>query len=365
MATQTHGARRRYVLVLIVLTALTLATLSGRSKDSGPIGAVGRIAHRIVQPFAAAADTVFSPVRDWFGGLIHRGDLESTNRRLRREIAALRAQQRESEQAIAQNRYYDSFFNKPFLDAYRTVGAWVQYGKVSNLGGPTITIDRGTESKIVPGMAVIAGDGLVGTIERSWNGGSEVKLVTAQGFGAAIRVLPAGAYSNASMQDDGLLHAGFSVDTRVPARSTFRKGDLALTCGCETSEFPPGIPVGSVTGSTQTGPSIDVRIAPFVDVAALDVVKVVLWHSGDPIPKPIAPPPTTTTTTAPPTTSTTAGSNGSSTTSSAPGSSTPRTFATTSTTAPHTPSSTRPSTTSAPPSTKPSTTTTTTKGGGP
>ena len=40
MALQSHGARRRYVLLIIVLSALTLATLNGRAGQSGPIGTV-------------------------------------------------------------------------------------------------------------------------------------------------------------------------------------------------------------------------------------------------------------------------------------------------------------------------------------
>ena len=55
--------------------ALTLATLSERNGDSGPIGAAGRVAHRVVQPVTDAADSVFSPIHDWWHGFWHHGDV--------------------------------------------------------------------------------------------------------------------------------------------------------------------------------------------------------------------------------------------------------------------------------------------------
>src|SRR5438067_921047 len=140
MAVQTQMARRRYVLVLIVLSALTLATLDKRSGESGPIGTVGRLAHRVVQPFANAADAVFSPVHDWWDSVVHSGHLKSDNRTLRHEIAQLRARLNESDQAVALNRYYESFFGKRFLDAYQEVGASVVTGNPDNFD-KTVTID--------------------------------------------------------------------------------------------------------------------------------------------------------------------------------------------------------------------------------
>ena len=300
MALQSHGARRRYVLVIILLSALTLATLDQRAGQSGPIGTVGDAVHRVVQPFASGADTVFSPVHDWFDSLIHSGHLKSDNRRLREQIAALRARERVVNQAILDNRYYKSFFGKPFLDDYTTVGAWVQSGAIDNLSH-TITINRGTEKGIVEGMAVIAGDGLVGRIYRSWNGGSQVLLATDPTFGAAITMVGTGTFGTAQTQPDHRMRVVFSVDTRHPNLSAFKPGDVAQTCGCASSDFPPGIPVGSVVSSLQSGPDVIVRLAPFVDFGALDVVKVVKWSSGDPVPKSVLPSTTTVprTTTAP------------------------------------------------------------------
>jgi rod shape-determining protein MreC len=314
MALQSHGARRRYVLLIIVLSALTLATLNGRAGQSGPIGSVGNAVHRVVQPFASAADTVFSPVHDWFDSVIHSGHLKRDNRKLRQQIAALRARERRVDQAILENGRYRTYFGKPFIDDYTRIGAWVQSGSIDNLSH-TITIDRGTEAGIVQGMAVIAGDGLVGRIFRSWPGGSEVLLATDPSFGAAINMVRTGLFGTAQTQPDHSLRVVFPIDSRHPAVSAFKTGDVATTCGCQSSDFPAGIPVGSVQRATPSGPEVTVRLEPFVDFGALDVVQVVLWTSHDPIPKDPAlhPLPPVTTTTVPTTTTTTAGGTGTTT----------------------------------------------------
>lgn len=324
MAVQTHAGRRRYVLVLIVLTALTLATLDKRSNESGPIGTVGRFAHRVVQPFANAADTVFSPVHDWWDGLIHSGHLKSENRTLRHEIAQLEARVRDSDAAVLQLRYYQSYFGQPFLDAYKTVGAQIVTGKVSNLGGNTVTIDRGQEVGIIPDNAVVAPEGLVGVISKSWHGGALVDLIDDPGFGAAIQIN--GVFGTAQTQNDGTMRVVFSINTRAPARTRPKAGDVALTCGCQDSNFPAGVPVGTVTRVVQDGPAVTVTVQPFIDTGSLDVAKVVLWTSASPRPVPPVPPATTvqpntptvptastSTSTVPPTTTTTPGATTTST----------------------------------------------------
>jgi rod shape-determining protein MreC len=315
VAIQAHPARRRYVLVLIVLSALTLATLDKRSSDSGPIGAVGRVAHRVVQPFANAADVVFSPLHDWWDGVVHSGHLKSENRDLRRQVAALRARVNESDQALLQLQYYEEFFGKNHLDDYKNVGASVVTGTIGNVGS-TVTIDRGTEAGIIPGMAVVLPDGLAGAVDKAWHGGAQVLLVTDASFGVAIRINR--TFGTARTESDGTMRVDFSVNTRSRVRP--KRGDVAFTCGCNQSDFPPGIPVGTVTRVVQNGPDLVVRVQPYVDVGSLDVVKVILWTSGDPVPVP-AVPPSTTTAPAPTTTTTNPSSSSSSSSSSSPTSS--------------------------------------------
>jgi rod shape-determining protein MreC len=329
LATQTHhGARRRYVLVIIVLTAFTLATLDQRSGDSGALGSIGRIVHRVVQPFSSAAATVFSPVQDWWDGVIHSGDLKSENKKLREELQQAKTKAALGQAAIAQNEQLNELFGKPFLDAYKWVGGSVAFGSSGNFGN-TFTIDVGTERKIVPGMAVIAADGLVGRVRRVWNGGSEVERIDDPGFAAAIRMARTGTFGVATTQPDGSLKIDFSTDTR--GKSTdFKVGDIAYTCGCEDSTLPAGIPLGTVTSVERNGPATTVHLQRLVDLPSVDAVKVLMWVPGQrnlvavPITTTTTTSTTTTTTTVPGQTTTTAAGQ---TSTSTPSSSSPTTAA--------------------------------------
>jgi rod shape-determining protein MreC len=219
LAVQTHAGRRRYVLVLIVLTALTLATLDKRSGETGPIGTVGRFAHRVVQPFANAADTVFSPVHDWWDGLIHSGHLKSENRTLRHEIAQLEARVRESDTAVLQLQYYRAYFGQGFLDSYNQVGASVVTFDAGNFDH-TVTLNRGTEVGIIPDNGVVAPEGLVGVVRKSWRGGAQVQLINDPSFGAAVQIN--NVFGDAVTQNDGTMRVVFSVN-RAPRRTSNRR----------------------------------------------------------------------------------------------------------------------------------------------
>src|SRR5262249_12811964 len=99
----------------------------------------------------------------------------------------------------------------------------------------TVTINRGTEHGIIPDMGVVAPEGLVGVVTKSWNGGSQGQLVNDPGFGAAVQ--DNGVFGTAVTQDGG--HAErrhvegrvLGQHARVRAHTTEgrrRRGDVRL-----------------------------------------------------------------------------------------------------------------------------------------
>lgn len=303
-----RDGRRRYALILIVLTAITLITLDQRADDKGPIGAVARVAHRIVSPIAGGVHSVFRPIGDWFAGLTDGGELRSQNRELRNDLKELQAKVRDAERALEENKKFKLLYDEVWLDDIPSREARVVAGAPGNFE-KSVVISKGTESGVRVGHPVVGPDGLVGRVIDAWNGGAKVLLVTDATFGVSVRLQdqrirgPAEGQPGSATLKLNLSSADLS-ENQVAA---ILAGDLVETCGCDQSEYPPGIPVGEVVRTEQqtSGISIIVRIRPYLDTVSLDYVKVLLWETGDAVP-PELEATTTTNTSVPPTTTTVA-----------------------------------------------------------
>lgn len=302
MASPGHGGRRRYVLVLLVLTSVTLITLDQRNGDSGPMGSVGRFAHRVVSPVSDLASTALNPVSDWFDGVIHAGSLKRDNARLKRALAQARINADRGKAALVQNRLLTRLSGQPYLDDIPAVVGRVVASAPGNFER-TITLDRGSERGIEVDMPVVAADGLVGRVFQVWDGGCTVLLLQDSKFAVGVRMVRERITGIA----EG--HAGrstLSVDFSGPlsAQDRPRARELAETSGQQGSTFPPSVPVGNVASVSVSddGLTIEVRLVPLVDVASLEYVKVLRWHVGSPVPPALTA--TTTTTTRATTTST-------------------------------------------------------------
>jgi Cell shape-determining protein len=306
MAGPGRGGRRRYVLVLLVLTSVTLITLDQRQGDSGPVGAIGRFAHRVVSPVSNVGSSTLNPVSDWFDGVLHAGSLKHDNARLKRALSAARIAARKGESARAENRFLKGLTHQPYLDAIPSVVGRVVASSPGNFDR-MVTLNRGSESGIKVGMPVVAADGLVGRVFEVWNGGCNVLLLEDSSFGVGVRMVRERINGIAQGQAGrSTLAVGFSGP--LDARKRPRAHELAETSGLQGSTFPPGIPVGTVASVSVSddGLSIDVRLAPLVDVANLEFVKVLQWQTGSPVP-PVLRAGATTTTTKPRATTTTSG----------------------------------------------------------
>jgi rod shape-determining protein MreC len=314
MAGPGSGGRRRYVLVLLVMTSVTLITLDQRQGDSGPVGALGRFAHRVVAPASDLGSNVLSPVSDWFGGVLHAGSLKHDNARLKRDLSAARIDALKGEQARRQNQILMKLDGQTFLDEIPSVVSRVVAQSPGNFQ-QTVVLDHGTEKGIKVGMPVVAGDGLVGRVVQVWSGGCSVLLLDDSSFGIGVRMVRGRTTGVAQGQAGrSTLTADFSGPLGPSQRPRVR--DLAETSGQQGSTFPPGIPVGTVdsVSVSDDGLSIDVRFVPLVDVASLEYVKVLRWNVGSPVPPPLQATTTTPTTAKRSTTTTTTTSTSSSST---------------------------------------------------
>jgi rod shape-determining protein MreC len=299
MAGARRGTRRRYVLLVIVLTAVTLITLDSRHERSGALGALSRGAHTVMSPVYRAVESVTNPISDWWDGVTDSGELKRENRELREQLLVLEGRDRAAQQAIDKTRELERFLGLD-LQVERVHARIV--GRNPGNFDSTVVLDHGSERGIAVDMPVVAPDGsLVGTVIEVGRSFAKVRLVTDPDFVVGV-TLPAHPDSPAwNSVAEGQTGSRELLAQDVDAQKKVSPGDRVVTSPSVESVYPPDLPVGTVTRVVPRpgGQPQRVFIRPYVDVAALDYVAVLLWVKGE---GPVVPVSTTTTTTGAPTT---------------------------------------------------------------
>ena len=271
MAVYRRSARPRFILVLLVLTSVTLLTLDERGV------AVIDVAKDSVRdafaPIRSATDTVMAPVGDLIGGIVHYGDLESENGRLRRENEELRGRVMRSEDANRENEALRDQLDLEFVGDIPTVTARVVLRTPSN-HELSLVINRGRDHGIADGMPVVTGAGLVGRVTNTSSTTSTVLLLRDRGVAVGVRLasgdvgVAAGAGARNPLRVDGI-----EPETRVT------EGEVVVTSGLQQSLYPPNIPVGVVEEARRERGELQkfVTVEPAVDMDRLSFVSVLQW----------------------------------------------------------------------------------------
>lgn len=284
-STRSSALRRRVVVGFLVVASLVLLTVSFRS--SALDGAQGAGAS-VLRPFEIAAHRVAAPFRDatgWTRGLFRA---KSENRKLTREVDALRREVAGLAAARQANAYLERLLkyerSPAFPQDYNAVAAQV-------LTSPTVfdrsvTISAGSNRGIAVQDVVVTADGLVGQVTKVFGNVSLVMLINADA--SAVR-----AVDERDQSAIGILEHGSSADTLsltlVGKDKTVVPPDTVVTAGSPgggklPSIFPANIPIGVVTSAGQNETDIykQIQVQPFVDLSSLQSVLVLV-----PKPKPV------------------------------------------------------------------------------
>jgi rod shape-determining protein MreC len=274
LAVYRRPARSRFTLLLLVLTAVTLLTLDERGAGSGAIGAVKDGVRDAFAPVQRVSDRVFAPVGDFVGGILHYGDIEAENERLREEIAGLRGDLYRADDADRERRALLDQLDLPLPEDIPRVDARVVSTSPSNFAF-TVDIDKGTSSGVAIGMPVVTGAGLVGRVTEVSRSRSVVQLLTDKKFSVGIRIGETGDVGVAN--GTGSL-SRLTVDLVDPATEV-GVGEILVTSGLQQSKFPPGYPVGRVVERAARPNALqqDVTIEPVVDLERLTFLTVLQW----------------------------------------------------------------------------------------
>jgi rod shape-determining protein MreC len=261
-------------LLLLVLTSITLLTLDERGPATQALDSTKAAVRDAFAPVQQASDRVFAPVGNFVGGILHYGDLEAENGRLRAENADLRGDVLRADDAERERQALLDQLGLATPDDIPRVDARVVSTGPSNFAF-TVEIDKGTSAGIAVGMPVVTGAGLVGRIVEASRNRSVVQLLTDKEFSVGIRLATSGDVGVANGK--GTLKS-LNLDLIDPTTAV-DKGEVVVTSGLQQSRFPPGYPVGKVVSATARPGALqqDVAIEPAVDLGRLTFLTVLQW----------------------------------------------------------------------------------------
>src|SRR5689334_13710887 len=266
------GRYRNLIIFLSVLflQVLGLAVQVKRNVENEPTRLIRVWTVNAVSPLEKGILGVQHGVSSLWHDYFYLRGVRQENRDLKAEIERMRVEQVRLNEDAQQARRLQTLLG--FKEQYiaRTVAAQV-IGASGSEQSRSITIDKGSEAGIAPGMAVITGEGIVGKVLRVYDRTtSQVLLIDDQtsGVGAILE--------RSRLQ--GILRgtpAGEVVLEKVMADEVVQPGEKVVTSGGDRI-FPKGFNVGTVM---KVAPGADlflnIRVKPAVNLTKLEEVLVI------------------------------------------------------------------------------------------
>jgi rod shape-determining protein MreC len=296
-----HDTRRtRLVLAVLLAAALALITVDYRDGTASPLHSLSSFGGSVFGSAEGAVSLLTSPVRQLAGGSGSQAKIAS----LQRQLAQARAELSQERLSRAQSAQLDGLLRLAGRGGYRIVAA--------NLiaAGPayadTITIDAGRMDGIKANETVLNGAGLVGTVTAVSAGTATVLLTTDASATVGVRLAGTGLIGAVTGTGKSISSAGLLRLEVFSSSAQLRPGQQLVTFGsADGMPYVAGVPVGVITQVEEAGSSLmrQALVRPFVSVASIGVVGVVVapprTNPRDSVlPPPPAPAPTVTVTAA-------------------------------------------------------------------
>jgi rod shape-determining protein MreC len=264
--------RQRVALAALVAACATVITLDFRENEGGPIRRLQNGAASIVSPLQEGTSKAFRGVGDVFTGISEIGGLRKEKARLEEELEKAKAAQTDfPEVKRERDRLLALTENKPWNQGRSVVAAVTAWGPQSR--ERTIWIDKGEDSKVAEGMAVVAAEGLVGRVVLVTGDHAKVRLVIDPRHSVGARLTNSGEVGvvTGRGQDEPRLEL---IDPTVEVAH----GEEVVTSGFDKGVYPLGIPIGRIGKAQEArdGLTQSATVQPFVDFTRLDFVRVLL-----------------------------------------------------------------------------------------
>jgi rod shape-determining protein MreC len=272
---RSRRSRRTLTVIVLVVVSLSLISLDLNGRTHSLTSGIKSVANDIYSPLRQGVDDLISPIGNFFAGAFDYGAVQSENEQLQKAIGQLRATQTERGFEQNQLRQLTQLENLPFLQSLPVVTAQTQDEYSSNFTA-TITLDKGRADGVDVGYPVVGAGGLVGQVIQAFHHTSVVRLITDGQSKVGVTFGPGNLYT--AIVDGQGPGSDMTADL-VPPHTPVRRGQPLYTSGLNAAEFPPGIPVATVsTFHTSAGASQEsITVEPAADLSQLAYVDVVQW----------------------------------------------------------------------------------------
>src|SRR5277367_195796 len=223
-----------------------------------------------VSPFQRAGVYGVGHIRDTWHHYFALQNTSRENEQLRRENGELKMQiaQLQSKAAEADRLAMLLNFRKSHLDV-PMIGARV-IGASAGTASQTIDLDRGERDGIRKNMGVITPDGVVGKVVETYQGTSQVLLLTDKDSGVGAMMADSRIQGPVGGTGEPLLSMKY-----VANDDTVNVGQRVVTSGMDRI-FPRDLPVGTVTEIKSGNPFKWIRVRPAANLERLEEVIVLL-----------------------------------------------------------------------------------------
>jgi len=276
--------RFREPIFVVALLAVPFVIFFVKAKKGRDLNPVDKVIVSLTAPIEKTiTGAAFATLDVWRGYIALRGVREE-NLRLRRDLLRSRSTEQQTTELRLENERLKRLLD--FTDKQAPTRLLIS--RVVAVGASphshTLRIARGTDDGVVKGAAVIAPEGIVGTVAQLTASYADVQLIVSPL--SAVPAITQRTRSRSTVKGTGDIGR---CKLEYAARSDdLQEGDALITAGGQ-GFFPQGLRIGRVTNVTRKphGLFLDAEVVPAVDFSRLDEVSLVV--AAEPTPPPAAP----------------------------------------------------------------------------
>ena len=258
--------RIRLVLVAALLIAVVLAVVGSLTGTNIP----GLVVQGVLTPLRTGAETVLSQAEQIYDYIFEFEALKAENEALKQQLAHMQEEIREADSLARENERYKALLKlKEAHEDYELVDAYI-IARSSSDWTNTITINRGSNAGIEPGMCAITANGeVVGLVTEVGGNFAVIKTVLDSSLEISAMVSASG-YA-------GMVTGGYITGNRdmlrmdyLPSNSVIRNRDQVVTAG--STVYPRNLILGYVVdaGFNDTGVVKYAILEPAADIGSLE-----------------------------------------------------------------------------------------------
>jgi rod shape-determining protein MreC len=261
--------RYRNIIVLLIVIFAQLILLAWQVKSDRDVPMVRVWAVTAVAPVASTIEGFRNGTTGFVTNYFELRNAREQSRQLRTEVERLRVENQLLKNELGSAQRAESLAGFQARTPSKMIGARV-IAATPGMGTRSVLIDRGTQSGVRRGMAVVTPDGIVGSVIAVFPFASQVRSVTDPGFAAGVESQKNHVHGVLK----GLGTSSARVDF-VPTGQKVEVGEMFFTSG-EDRVFPKGLPVGKITSVREGTNFQDITVEPSGTESAPEEVMVII-----------------------------------------------------------------------------------------